>query len=189
MALLFGLQSLQAYSVFGWFAQLYRDAGFSAGTAGLLLGAITGISIPLSLVIPAIAGRLGDPTRLFVALMACYPVGYVGLLVAPHGGAWAWAVLVGTGLSTFPLVLTLIGMRARTAAGTAALSGFTQSVGYTISVVGPFAIGALYDATNGWHVPLFLLIGVCVPQLVAGLYAARPRYVEDELEARTSGDW
>jgi CP family cyanate transporter-like MFS transporter len=189
MALLFGLQSLQAYSVFGWFAQLYRDAGFSAGTAGLLLGAITGISIPLSLVIPAIAGRLGDPTRLFVALMACYPVGYVGLVVAPHGGAWAWAVLVGTGLSTFPLVLTLIGMRARTAAGTAALSGFTQSVGYTISVVGPFAIGALYDATDGWHVPLFLLIGVCVPQLVAGLYAARPRYVEDELEARTSGDW
>ncbi|HET6166884.1 MAG TPA: MFS transporter [Marmoricola sp.] len=189
MALLFGLQSMQAYSVFGWFAQLYRDAGFSASTAGLLLGAITGISIPLSLVIPAIAGRLGDPTRLFVALMACYPAGYVGLLVAPHGGAWLWAVLLGTGLSTFPLVLTLIGMRARTPAGTAALSGFTQSVGYTISIAGPITIGALYGATDGWQVPLALLIAVCVPQLLMGLYAARPRYVEDELEARTSGDW
>ena len=31
MAAFFGLQSLQAYSVFGWFAQIYRDAGFSAG--------------------------------------------------------------------------------------------------------------------------------------------------------------
>ena len=30
MAVFFGLQSLQAYSVFGWFAELYRDAGFSA---------------------------------------------------------------------------------------------------------------------------------------------------------------
>ena len=38
MALFFGLQSLQAYSIFGWFAELYRDAGFSAHTAGLLLG-------------------------------------------------------------------------------------------------------------------------------------------------------
>jgi CP family cyanate transporter-like MFS transporter len=189
MALLFGLQSLQAYSVFGWFAQLYRDAGFTASTAGLLLGAITGMSIPLSVVIPAIAGRLGDPTRLFVPLMACYPLAYVGLLLAPHGGAWLWAVLLGSGLSTFPLVLTLIGMRARTAAGTSALSGFTQSVGYTISVAGPFAVGALYDATDGWHVPLVLLITVWVPQLFAGLYASRPRHVEDELETRTSGDW
>lgn len=191
MALLFGLQSFQAYSIFGWFAQLYRDAGFSAGTAGLLLGVITGISIPLSLVIPAVAGRLGDPTRLLVTLMACYPLGYVGLLVAPSEGAWLWAALVGTGTATFPLVLTLFGLRARTAAGTAALSGFTQSVGYLVSVVGPFTIGALYDATDAWHAPLLLLIGICVPQLLVGLYASRPRYVEDELEsraaARTSG--
>ncbi len=27
MALFFGLQSLQAYSIFGWFAQLWRDSG------------------------------------------------------------------------------------------------------------------------------------------------------------------
>lgn len=186
MALLFGLQSLQAYSIFGWFAQLYRDAGFSAQTAGVLLALITGMSIPLSLVIPAWAGRLGDPTRLLVTLMACYPLGYVGLLVAPSGGAWLWAVLVGIGTATFPLVLTLIGLRARTPAGTAALSGFTQSAGYLISIVGPFSIGALYDATDGWRAPLLLLIGICIPQLLAGLYASRPRYVEDELDARAA---
>ena len=56
MALFFGLQSLQAYSIFGWFAELYRDAGFSAHTAGLLLGVITGVSIPLSILIPWLVG-------------------------------------------------------------------------------------------------------------------------------------
>jgi MFS transporter, CP family, cyanate transporter len=192
MAALFGLQSFQAYSVFGWFAQLYRDAGFSASTAGLLLGAITGMSIPLSLAIPSLAARMGEPTRLMVALMACYPVAYVGLLVAPAGGALVWAVLLGTGLSTFPLVLTLIGLRARTPEGTAALSGFTQSVGYLIAVIGPFTIGALYDASGGWELPLWLLIALCVPQVLVGIYASRTRYVEDELvsrtDARTSGD-
>ena len=30
MALFFGIQSLQAYAVFGWLPQIYRDAGFSA---------------------------------------------------------------------------------------------------------------------------------------------------------------
>jgi MFS transporter, CP family, cyanate transporter len=194
MAALFGLQSFQAYSIFGWFAQLYRDAGFSAGTAGLLLGVITGISIPLSLVIPSTTARLGDPTRLLVALMVCYPLGYGGLLAAPDHVPWLWAVLVGAGACTFPLVLTLIGLRARTPAGTAALSGFTQSVGYLIAIVGPFVVGVLYDATGGWHVPLILLTGLCVPQLVVGIYASRAGYVEDELDpsaptARTSGDW
>ena len=31
MTLFFGLQSLKAYAVFGWFATLWRDAGFGAG--------------------------------------------------------------------------------------------------------------------------------------------------------------
>ena len=35
MALFFGLQSVQAYSIFGWFAEVYRDAGFDPHTAGL----------------------------------------------------------------------------------------------------------------------------------------------------------
>lgn len=181
MAIFFGLQSLQAYSIFGWFAELYRDNGFSAHTAGLLLGVITGITIPFSWVIPRLTARLHHPSELLSALMACYLVGYVGLLVAPHSGAWAWAVIIGIGSCTFPFVLTLIGLRAHTAAGTAALSGFTQSVGYLIAIVGPFGVGLIHDVTGGWTVPLLVMLALCVPQYVAGLAAARPRYLEDEL--------
>ena len=184
MATFFGLQSLQAYSVFGWAAKIYRDAGFSAGTAGVLLGVITGVSIPLSILIPLAAARRPNQGPIVLALMACYPVAYIGLMTAPHAGAWVWAVVVGIGLCTFPLILTMIGLRARTAAGTAALSGWTQSVGYLIAVLGPFGIGALYDATGGWTAPLALLLALSVPQLVVGLLAARPAYLEDELAAR-----
>ena len=189
MAVFFGLQSLQAYSIFGWFAQVYRDAGFDAATAGILLGVITGASIPLSLVVPTITGRVRDPRGLLVALMVCYPIGYVGLILAPVAGAWAWAVVIGVGTCTFPFVLTLIGLRARTPAGTAALSGFTQSVGYLLASVGPVGVGWLHGLTGGWSVPLLVLLALCVPQLLVGLYTARPRYIEDELAPeRTSGD-
>lgn len=181
MAGFFGLQSLQAYVIFGWFAKVYRDAGFSASTAGLLLGVATGISIPLSFVIPSLTARVRDQRVLLTAVMAFYPLGYVGLLVAPVGGAWVWAVAVGTGTCTFPFILTLIGLRARTPEGTAVLSGFTQSVGYLISVVGPFGVGILHDATDGWTVPLWVLLGLCVPQYLLGLMASRPAYLEDEL--------
>ncbi len=184
MALFFGFQSLQAYSVFGWFAKVYRDAGFSAGTAGLLLGVITAMSIPLSFWLPAWAARMERQTWLIAVLVACYPVGYVGLMVAPVAGAWLWAVLVGVAASVFPVVLTLIGLRARTSAGTAALSGFTQSVGYLIAAVGPFGMGLLYELTGGWTVPLGALTLLVIPQLVAGLSVSRPSYIEDAIASR-----
>ena len=186
MALFFGLQSLQAYSIFGWFAELYRDAGFSAHTAGLLLGVITGVSIPLSFVIPALVVRSTNQSMLICAVMACYPIGYLGLIIAPHSGALAWAVLVGVGTTTFPLILTLIGLRAHTSAGTAALSGFTQSTGYLIAGIGPFAVGLLHDGSGGWTVPLIVLLVLLVPQLFVGLAVARPAYIEDELRPTRS---
>jgi CP family cyanate transporter-like MFS transporter len=184
MALFFGLQSLQAYSIFGWFAQVYRDAGFSASTAGLLLGVITAMSIPLSFLLPSVAARIHDQTWLIVGLIALYPIGYLGLIFAPVGGALVWAILVGAAASVFPLVLALITLRARTSEGTAALSGFAQSVGYLIAAIGPFGMGVLYEATGGWTVPLVVLTVLVAGQLVAGLMVARPSYIEDFLPER-----
>jgi CP family cyanate transporter-like MFS transporter len=181
MALTFGLQSAMAYTMFGWFAQLYRDAGFSHTTAGLLLGVITGMSIPISLWAPAAAARAPDQRRLMLGLIACYPVGYLGLMIAPEQGAWLWAVFLGAAAGVFPVVLTLIGLRSRTPGGTAALSGFTQGVGYAVSVIGPLGTGILYAATDGWTAPLLMLTAMAAVTALLATVVARPGYVEDEL--------
>ena len=184
MAAFFGLQSLQAYVVFGWFAQLWRDSGYSATAAGLLAGVVAGMSIPLSLWLPNKLARSADPRRLLYAVIAAYPVGYVGLMVAPHDLALVWAVAVGVGCVTFPLILTLIGLRARTPEGTAALSAFTQSTGYLLAAVGPFAIGVLHDATGGWTAPLALVLLLALPLFGLAAYVGRPQYVEDQIGER-----
>lgn len=186
MACFFGLQSLQAYVVFGWFATLWRDHGYSATTAGLLVGLVAAISIPLSLLLPTMLARSADPRWLLAAVVACYPAGYLLLLASPHRLAVPAALLVGIGATAFPLILTLIGLRARTAAGTAALSGFTQATGYLLAGVGPFGIGLLHDLTDGWTVPLVVLAALTLPQLLVGLRLARPRYLEDELGGRSA---
>jgi len=183
MALAFGLQSAQAYTMFGWFAQLYRDAGFSPTTAGLLLGVITAMSIPISLWAPAAAARAPDQRRLMLALIGCYPVGYLGLLFFPAQGAWLWAVLLGAAAGVFPVVLTLIGLRSRTPSGTAALSGFTQGAGYAVSVIGPLGTGILYAATGSWTWPLLMLTAMAVVTGALALVVGRPGFVEDELES------
>ncbi len=184
MALLFGIQSMHAYVSFGWFAQLWRDAGYSPATAGVLVGVLAGVSIPLSLWLPTLAGRRTDHRSLLWAVIASYPVAYAGLIIAPYSLAVVWAVLVGIGASTFPLVLTLIGLRARTPAGTAALSGFTQSAGYLLAALGPFTIGVLYDATGGWTVPMLVMSALIAPMAVLAGYVGRPIQLEDQLHPR-----
>ncbi len=183
MAVAFGLQSLQAYAVFGWVAQVYRDAGYSATHAGLLLGLLTAIGIPVSLVIPTLAARRPSQVWLMLSLLACLPVGLLGLALAPMTASWFWAVLIGLSQGTFPLILTLLGLRSRTSEGTAALSGFAQSTGYLVAALGPFGMSVLHDATGGWTVPLLCLVALSLPLAAAGAGAARPSYVEDELGA------
>jgi CP family cyanate transporter-like MFS transporter len=181
MVFFFGLQSLQAYVVFGWFATLWRDAGYSDANAGLLVGLVAATSIPLSLWAPVALARSQHPRRILLFFMSCYPVGYLLLLIDPHALAIPAAVLVGIGTVVFPLVLVLINLRSRTPAGTATLSSVAQSLGYLIAGVGPFAIGLIHEHTGGWTWPLWVLIAVCVPQTVFGLLCGRPVFVEDQL--------
>lgn len=181
MAAFFGLQSLQAYAIFGWFASLWRDAGFSATVAGVLVGLVAGISIPLSAVVPRLVARPGNQRAVLFAVMLLYPVGYLGLVVAPSSLAVLWALVLGAATTTFPMVLTLIGLRARTPEGTAALSSFTQSTGYLLAALGPFGVGVLHEVSGGWTVPLVVLAALTAPMLALGAYVAQVQYVEDQL--------
>src|SRR5690606_11892909 len=60
MAGFFGLQSLQAYVAFGWYAQVWRDAGYSPAAAGALVALLAAVSIPLSLTVPSLAASRRD---------------------------------------------------------------------------------------------------------------------------------
>lgn len=180
LAVFFGLQATAAYITMGWMAQIFRDAGVSAGTAGLLLAVTMVMGVPLAFVIPRLATRMPHQGPIVVALGACGLAGYAGLYFAPAGGAWAWALLLGVSNCAFPLALTMVGMRARTGAGVAQLSAFAQSTGYLISIPGPLLVGVLYQHSGGWGLPIALMAALMVPQIAVGVLAGRDRTVEDE---------
>ncbi|WP_371659016.1 CynX/NimT family MFS transporter [Streptomyces sp. NBC_00280] len=184
LAVFFGLQATAAYVTMGWMAQIFRDAGVPAGTAGLLLAVTMAMGVPLAFVIPRVATRLPRQGPIAVVLGVCGLLGYAGLYIAPAGGAWVWAVLLGIANCSFPLALTMVGMRARTGAGVAQLSAFAQSTGYLISIPGPLVVGVLYQHSGGWGLPLALMAGLLLPQMVVGVLAGRDRTVEDEAAAR-----
>ncbi|MFJ8126894.1 CynX/NimT family MFS transporter [Streptomyces hydrogenans] len=180
LACFFGLQATGAYITMGWMPQIFRDSGVPASTAGVLLAVTMVMGVPLAFVIPRLATRMRQQGPIVVALGTCGLVGYTGLLLAPSGGAWVWAVLLGVSNCSFPLALTMIGMRSRTGAGVVRLSAFAQSVGYLISIPGPLLVGVLYQHSGGWGVPIALMGGLMVPQMIVGVLAGRDRTVEDE---------
>ncbi|CAL9397818.1 putative transporter YycB [Streptomyces sp. enrichment culture] len=183
LAVFFGLQATAAYITMGWMAQIFRDAGVPAGRAGLLLAVTMVMGVPLAFVIPRLAARLPRQGPIVLALGVSGLIGYAGLYFAPAAGAWAWAVLLGVANCAFPLALTMVGMRARTGAGVAQLSAFAQSTGYLISIPGPLLVGVLYQHSGGWGLPIALMAGLMVPQMIVGVLAGRDRTVEDEATA------
>jgi CP family cyanate transporter-like MFS transporter len=182
MAVYFGMNALSGYAVMGWLAQLFRDAGHSPRTAGLFLAGVTALGVPIAFFMPAIATRLRTLRPLVLLLTAASAVSYLGLALAPRGSALPviWIALLAVGQGGFPLILAAIGLRARTPEGTVALSAFTQSIGYVMAALGPLLMGLLYAATGGWAVPMVMLAVALAAQTVAGLFIAKPRYVEDE---------
>jgi CP family cyanate transporter-like MFS transporter len=184
LTLFFGCQSLNAYVVLGWLPSVLIDAGRDTRSASLSLALVSAMSVPMSIALPAIAGRRVDQRGLVVLTTVCYAGGYLALLVAPASLGWLSAALLGAGNGAFPLAVTLIGLRTRRPEMTTALSGLVQSGGYLLAVVGPLLVGVLHQVSGGWRVPLLVVLGTLVPQLVSGLRAARPGTVEAELLSR-----
>jgi MFS transporter, CP family, cyanate transporter len=188
LAVFFGVQGMQAYVIIGWSAQYLRDAGLSAAVAGLLLGVNSVVGIPLSAVIPSLTVRQRLQRPLLLLFMSCYVAGWLGLWSSPLTVPWLWMALLALGMGTFPMVLTLLGLRARTPETTAALSTVVQGWGYIISAAGPLLVGVLRGVT-GDYVGMFVLalVGVAVLTL-SGLLVTRPRYVDDEVPGWSSAE-
>nr|WP_258382613.1 MFS transporter [Streptomyces sp. NTH33] len=173
----FGLQAGSAYIIIGWLAQIFRDTGLSAGTAGLLFSVTSLLGVPLSFALSAVAGRLPNQSGIAAAIGVCGLAGYAGLWGAPTTAPWLWAVLLGVANCSFPLALTMIGMRGRDSFTVAGLSGFVQGFGYLLSIPGPIVVGALYQYSGGWRMPLVFMMLLTLVQIGAGLLAGLDRRI------------
>ena len=179
MALMFGLTSLATYARFTWMPRIFTDAGASPAFGGAMVALYTGFSLLGGLVVPTLAVRMPNTFLLALGCAAAQFAGFAGLWLAPMAAPWLWATLVGIGGCTFPLGLTLINLRTRTPTGSAALSGFTQGVGYTLACLGPLLFGILKDATAGLAWPFAMLAASVVLMLVGAWQACQPRHLED----------
>ncbi|MUM28186.1 MFS transporter [Mycobacterium sp. CBMA295] len=172
-----GCQAFLAYIVMGWLPEVFIDNGVSKTNAGLLLGLLSILAVPISLLVPPLAARQKNQSGWIVGLGVVGIIGMIGLLVDPGAAPLLWSVFVGVGMSVFSLALTVIALRARNAEDTARLSGMVQGFGYLLAGVGPFLFGLLHEVTGSWTAPWAMALVVYLVQMVAGALAGRNRYV------------
>jgi CP family cyanate transporter-like MFS transporter len=172
-----GLQALVFYVGLAWLPSILRDDGYSAAEAAGFLALYVLGGIPASLAAPVLATRVRDQRVLAATIAGLEGIALAGLLFAP-GAAVVWVSLFAISQgAAFSLALTFFVLRAPDSDRAAELSGMAQAVGYTLAAIGPFAFGALHDATDGWDLPLAALLAATVPLLAAGVAAGRPRTV------------
>ncbi|MDH6281986.1 CynX/NimT family MFS transporter [Prescottella agglutinans] len=185
MAGMFGMTSLITYSMFTWIPKILTEAGASESFGGSMVAVFSFMGLISAFAAPSVCARMRNPFPIVVGCAMAYAIGFTGLLLAPMSAPILWVIVIGLGPSTFPMSLTLINLRTRTHAGSAALSGFTQGVGYTVACIGPLLFGVLHESTGGWGAP-FALLGVAVGVVLISAWAAcKPRMLEDSWGAKT----
>lgn len=177
LTLFMGLQSVGYYALLSWLPALFESHGLSATEGGLLLSVQGLVGMPLGLLLPAVVHRLRDQRPLVAGVSLLTLAGFAGLAFAPMRAPVLWVVVVGLGQgATFPLALTLIGLRTRRPDETAVLSTFVQSGGYLLASAGPLALALLRQASGGWTLPFAALAALTLVQTVGGVGVAGGRY-------------
>jgi MFS transporter, CP family, cyanate transporter len=156
----FALQSIVYYGLVSWMPDSFQERGWSDTAAGALVGVMSVAALPAGLVVPYLADR-GGSRRQWLALTAgMLLVATIGIAALP-GGGWVWAALAGFGIgASFPMTLTLPLDVAREPSETGAVVGLMLGAGYTITAVGPLALGAVRDFTGSFSTSLWVLVAV-----------------------------
>lgn len=162
----FALQSLLVYTVVGWLPHILISRGLEPAAAGLMLGLVQGVSIPVVMIMLWMASNPKLLRSAFVLTTSCSLIGFIALLLLPVELALISSIFIGLGFGVFPLVMLMISRSGKNAEETTALSTAAQSVGYLIAALGPFILGLLQGALNSWTPGLIIVVVFAVIQLL-----------------------
>lgn len=174
---LFAMMSVSNYGIITWMPTILTDAGADLALGGTMVALYSGWGVVAAFVVPRLVTRMASPFLIVLVCAVSLVFGYLGLLLSPLNATLLWVCLLGIGVSTFPLCMTLINRSARTAQDASAVSGFVQGTGYGVACLAPIGLGLLREGTGSWTLPLLVLGITAAVGVVAGWFACRPRVI------------
>ena len=176
-----GLQSLLFYSLVAWLPVILQSRGMQAVEAGWMLSYIQFAQLPFTFIVPIIAGRMKNQVPLVWITFILMTLGLSGILFGGTTFVLPSAIVIGIASAfAFSLAMMFFTLRTNNSFEAADLSAMAQSFGYLLAASGPPVFGLLFDLTNGWTIPLSLLLVATFAILVVGLGAAKNDYVSEK---------
>ncbi len=147
------------YGLNAWLPDVYVERGWSEGRAGELLAVLSATQIVAGVAVAWLADRMWS-RRTWMA--GCAGLGFLsmlGIILVP-GAGFLWAALLGaTWGPLFSLTMALPLDVGHGPAEVAAYTGLMLGAGYSLSAMTPFVLGAIRDASSGYGVVLWVLVG------------------------------
>ncbi|GED66913.1 putative transporter YycB [Brevibacillus reuszeri] len=144
LMIFFGCMAAMFYSITAWLAPIVQTMGFPRSESGYILTLFTLIQIPVSFLIPFLAGKY-QQKKLW--LLICCASEFIGVSLLLAGASPVVATLfLGLGAGgLFPLALLLPIQESNNAEEATAWAAMTQFVGYLLGSFGPLLVGFTKD--------------------------------------------
>ncbi|MFB5762553.1 CynX/NimT family MFS transporter [Paenibacillus medicaginis] len=174
ITLFMGMQSLIFYVLIAWLPEMMTSRGLSENSAGWMLSLFQIAALPVSFIVPIVAGRMKNQRLLVFIMTILLFVSLGGLYFGGNAFISLWTILLGIGGGgAFSLAMIFLSLRTQDAHDAASLSGMSQSVGYLLAATGPTLFGLFHDITASWNFPLLLLLVVTALLFISGLSASK----------------
>ena len=156
----FFFMSAVYYGLNAWLPDVYIERGWSEGKAGALLAVLNGTQIVAGLTIAWLADRMWSRRTWMSGCAGLGVVALLGVILLPDAG-FLWAAMLGATIGPlFSLTMALPVDIGRGPAEVAAYTGLMLGAGYTLSAISPLVLGAIRDASSGFGVVLWVLVGL-----------------------------
>jgi CP family cyanate transporter-like MFS transporter len=173
-----GLQSLLFYCTSAWLPEMLVSDGMTAEKAGWMISLLQVAQLPMTFIIPILAGKMKDQRMLVIGISALYLIGYGGVYTGGLSLVPLWMIFIGiAGGASFGLAMMFFTLRTETHTEAAELSGMAQSSGYLLAAIGPVLFGFLHDVTSSWESSMLILLIGSLLFLICGMKAGRDEKV------------
>ncbi|MFS0785549.1 MFS transporter [Shouchella sp. 1P09AA] len=178
VSLFMGLQSFIPYSLFTWLPDILLTKGFSENEAGWFMALMQIGLIPATFFVPIFAAKLNNQAWVGVGAGLLFLTGLVGVALTASQLTLVFLIITGMGMGTaFSLAMMFFVLRTHSVEQSSQLSSMAQSVGYMIAALGPFFLGTIAEWTNGWTVPLLILMSAAIGISLFGYAAGKDRKI------------
>lgn len=169
-----GFQSFIPYSLFTWLPDILLAKGFSESDAGWLIAILQMGIIPTTFVAPIIAAKMNNQRVIGCTAGLLFFSGLLGITLTSSNLLIAFLILTGIGAGTaFSLAMMFFVLRTETVEQSSQLSSMAQSIGYMVAAIGPLLMGSISEWTNGWTIPLVMLMSVALCIAILGTIAGK----------------